>query len=156
MKELKIEKIAVTPEIEAGETAQFQIRVTNHKGAPAPNVVVTDNLPNGLAFASASNGGTAVGNTVVWNLGTMADGQVITLNYSLKSDPNLASSPYFYDPVETEDNWFSLSLDPVNVELFSLQTDNAKVGDAAFFANESTTLSTDFALESAQQVTISG
>lgn len=156
VKELKIEKIAVTPEIEAGETAQFQIRVTNHKGAAAPSVVVTDNLPNGLSFVSASNGGTAVGNTVVWNLGTMADGQVITLNYTLKSDPNLASSPYFYDPVESEDNWFSLSLDPVNVELFALQTDEAKVGDAAFFANESTTLATDFALESAQQVTISG
>ena len=42
-------------------------------------MVVTDVLRDGLGFASASNGGTADGQTVTWNLGDIAPGQTVNL-----------------------------------------------------------------------------
>jgi fimbrial isopeptide formation D2 family protein len=39
---------------------------------PVTNAVITDAIPTGFAFLDASNGGTSSGNTVTWNLGTLA------------------------------------------------------------------------------------
>ena len=44
---------------------------------PVHGAVITDPIPTGFTFVEASNGGTLVGNTVTWNLGTLtASGSV--------------------------------------------------------------------------------
>ncbi|ARU59807.1 hypothetical protein CBW65_01135 [Tumebacillus avium] len=48
------------------------------------NMVVTDTLPDGATFVSATQGGTLVGNTVVWSLGNLQNGTQflnVTVNY---------------------------------------------------------------------------
>jgi uncharacterized repeat protein (TIGR01451 family) len=156
VKELKITKVAKTPLVEPGDNAEFEITVTNHKEAAAPNVVVTDVLPAGLNLVSASNGGVASNGMVVWNLGSMPSGQVITLTYSVKTDDNLGSVRYFQDIMDTEDNWVSLSIDQTNIELFQLQDTEVKSGASAWQATEASAVETDFVLESTISFTITG
>lgn len=105
IKELKIKKTTSTPTIEAGTVASFQITVTNHKGEDVTNVTVTENLPQGLTPVAASvSGGVISGNTITWDLGTMSQGQVKTINYSAQSD--LSGSVRLYrDEMETSDDW---------------------------------------------------
>ena len=135
VKALKIAKETSTPIIEAGDDAQFTITVTNHKDEAATNVVVTDPLPAGLSFSSASNGGFDNSGVVTWNIGTMASGQVITLNYTVKSNPNNKSLLTFRDNMDTEGaSWIPLINDKGN-QTFFLQGDSVKVGDFAWRAD---------------------
>ncbi|MFN3405342.1 MAG: T9SS type A sorting domain-containing protein [Cytophagaceae bacterium] len=54
-----------------GDILTYTISYRNYSKTSAANVVITDNLPAGLAFVSASNGGTAAGSTVTWNIGAV-------------------------------------------------------------------------------------
>lgn len=58
--------------------------VTVHNGGPSPaaDVVVTDPLPVGFALDPASTTGAVVGGSLVWQLGTLAADQVVTLTFS--------------------------------------------------------------------------
>ncbi len=71
-----------------GGNANYVITANNPGNAPATNVVVTDSLPNGLAYADAGEGGAydAASRSVTWNLGTLAPGAEKTLNLSAKAD----------------------------------------------------------------------
>ena len=151
LKELKIKKETSTPLIEPGEIAQFTITVTNHRLDATVNTVVTDELPAGLVFQGASNGGTYSNGVVTWNLGTVASGQVITLTYSAKSSEGIGSNRYFSDPMEEADNWISLALD--GGQFFSLQSAQAKVGTKSWKANSLAEVS-DFTLETPFQTII--
>ena len=53
---------------------EWEITVTNTGDIAATNTVLTDTLPNGAEFVSATEGGQASGNRVTWNLGTLAAG----------------------------------------------------------------------------------
>jgi uncharacterized repeat protein (TIGR01451 family) len=65
----------------------FGLVVSNTGEAPATGVKLTDRLPEGLAFVSASDGGTlnAQARTVEWNLGTLPAGQSKAINVRLKA-----------------------------------------------------------------------
>lgn len=153
-KELKIKKATTTPLIEPGEIAAFTITVTNHREEATVNTVVTDELPEGLNFVTASNGGTYANGMVTWNLGTVASGQVITLTYTAKSTTGVGSQRYFRDEMDTDDNWVSLAFD--GTQFFGLQNAEVKVGTAAWKAN-STAVVSDFTLETPfQTITVSG
>jgi uncharacterized repeat protein (TIGR01451 family)/LPXTG-motif cell wall-anchored protein len=67
-----------------GSTHTYGISVTNNGGGIARNVVVEDELREGLSFVSASNGGTATGQDVSWNLGDLAPGQTVNLTVDVK------------------------------------------------------------------------
>ncbi len=58
----------------AGNTVTYSMTVTNAGPSSAQNVQVTDPLPNGTSFVSATGGGAESGGTVTWNLGAMASG----------------------------------------------------------------------------------
>jgi uncharacterized repeat protein (TIGR01451 family) len=148
IKELKIKKTTSTPLIEPGENAQFTITVTNHKDETAENVVVTDELPNGLSFISASNGGTYSNGLVTWNLGNMPTGQVITLTYTAKSAALVGSQRYFRDLMEpdTEGDWISEIQNNQGSQQFNLQSDLAHSGDYSWEGIGLTT-ETEFSLE---------
>jgi uncharacterized repeat protein (TIGR01451 family) len=65
----------------------FGLVVSNTGEAPATGVKLTDRLPEGLAFVSASDGGTfnAKTHAVEWALGTLAAGQSKALSVRLKA-----------------------------------------------------------------------
>lgn len=60
-----------------GQTADFDLEVTNTGTAPATNVQVLDVLPEGLEFLYADNGGIydQPQRRVMWRLGTLAPGE---------------------------------------------------------------------------------
>lgn len=67
--------------IEPGEQVTWTITVPNDGTATARNVVVTDTVDANLDIVSIGNGGTAAGNVVTWNVGTVVPGTpaVVTL-----------------------------------------------------------------------------
>ncbi|MCE7926757.1 MAG: DUF11 domain-containing protein [Haliscomenobacteraceae bacterium CHB4] len=146
IKELKIKKETSTPLIEPGENVSFTITVTNHKDETAPNVIVTDELPGGLTFISASNGGTYSNGYVTWNLGDMPAGKVTVLTYTAKSTDAIGSFRYYQDMMDSDDDWDSFNEDPLGDDYFVLQNSVVKSGTGSWKA-ESSPEETDFTLE---------
>lgn len=68
-----------------GRMIDYTIKVTNKGDAPANDLVVTDNLPAGATFVSASNGGAASGNTVVWRVASLAPKASATFQVKVKA-----------------------------------------------------------------------
>ncbi len=52
-------------------TAQYEITVTNRGDSPANNLLITEMVPPGATYVSASDGGVAGNGMVVWNVGTL-------------------------------------------------------------------------------------
>lgn len=63
---LNVWKTASTDPAEAGTQLRYTLTISN-TGGPATAVVVTDTLPANTVFAAASDGGTLVGDQVVWD-----------------------------------------------------------------------------------------
>jgi uncharacterized repeat protein (TIGR01451 family) len=62
------------PAVSSSSILTFTIDYQNAGPGTAKQVTVQDTLPMGTTFVSASAGGTLGGNTVTWNLGTLAPG----------------------------------------------------------------------------------
>ncbi len=54
-----------------GDTITYTLSYRNYAKQTANNVLITDNLPAGLQFISASNAGSAAGSVVSWAIGTV-------------------------------------------------------------------------------------
>ena len=70
----------------AGTQAAYTVTVSNNGSSTANNVVLTDTLPAGVTFVSASTAPTSTsGQTLTWNLGNIAAGgsTVITINVNV-------------------------------------------------------------------------
>lgn len=67
-----------------GRTVEYQITVTNTGDGEARDTVLTDALPSGTSFVSATDGGQMSGGSVTWNLGTLAPGQSRSVNMTVK------------------------------------------------------------------------
>jgi len=61
----------------------YTISVTNFGPSSASGVVVTDTLPLGVTFVSATGGGVNTSGVVSWSLGTLASGQVSNLTVTV-------------------------------------------------------------------------
>ena len=71
--ELRVTK--TSPDVRfLGRPAEFQITVENVGDSVARGTVLTDQMPAGATFLGASDGGTASGNAVTWNLGDLPPG----------------------------------------------------------------------------------
>jgi uncharacterized repeat protein (TIGR01451 family) len=62
-----------------GESLTYQITVTNTSAYAAMNFQVTDALPSGVTFVTASDSGTLYGSTVKWTIASLAAGASKTL-----------------------------------------------------------------------------
>ena len=107
--DLEIIKIVSNKTIHKGDKVIWTLIVTNHGPDAAMNVVVTDKLPNGLAYVSDNVKGAYNPKTGIWKVGNLAKGQSATLNIvslvktTNKTITNLANvSSDTYDP--NEDN----------------------------------------------------
>jgi uncharacterized repeat protein (TIGR01451 family) len=69
-----------------GRPLTYQITVTNNGDTAVPNVGLTDQLPAGVAFVSATEGGSGSGGTVSWNLGTLAPGAAKSVSVTVRAD----------------------------------------------------------------------
>jgi uncharacterized repeat protein (TIGR01451 family) len=71
--------------ISATSNVVYTISVTNFGPSSASGVVVTDSLPAGVTFVSASGGGANNSGIVNWTLGTLANGAVSNLTLTIKA-----------------------------------------------------------------------
>lgn len=71
---LIVSMTAAPQPVMTGAVLTYQISITNPSDTAATNVVVTDALPAGTSFVSATGGGTASDTAVQWNLGTVPPG----------------------------------------------------------------------------------
>jgi len=73
--ELELAKESLTPEVHDGEHARFSLTATNSGPSEATEVKITDTLPTGLSYVSATGAScSAKGHEVTCTLGTLAVG----------------------------------------------------------------------------------
>ncbi|HRK72771.1 MAG TPA: SdrD B-like domain-containing protein, partial [Rhodothermales bacterium] len=78
--DLELTKTVNTTSPQLGGTVTFTISVVNKGPAPATNVTVSDQLPTGLTFVSASGVNGSYNNTTgIWSIGNIAVNQVVSL-----------------------------------------------------------------------------
>ena len=76
--DLSIVKRATSDRLVPGKTLTYKLIVTNHGPSTARDIVVTDSLPRGLTFASASRGCTFRDGTVTCTADSLASGATLT------------------------------------------------------------------------------
>ena len=86
--DLSITKSDSPDPVVAGSNITYTIGVTNDGPSSAGSVVVSDPIPAGTSFVSATGGGTLSAGTVTWNLGTMANGASLTRTLVVQVDPS--------------------------------------------------------------------
>jgi len=68
---MKVYKYVNKTYAHTGDTITYTISYRNYSSVTANNVTITDPLPSGLTFLSATKGGTASGGIVTWKVGTV-------------------------------------------------------------------------------------
>ena len=85
--DLALTKAVDDPRPNVGDTITFTVALTNLGPDPATGVAVTDLLPAGLTFVSATpSQGTYDGMTGLWTVGTLASGAAATLPIQARVD----------------------------------------------------------------------
>ena len=71
---LVLDKVTNAATVHPGDSVEFTLLYRNDGKGEARNVVLTDTLPAGLTFVSASDQAAPVSGVITWNLGTLAPG----------------------------------------------------------------------------------
>jgi LPXTG-site transpeptidase (sortase) family protein len=80
-----------------GNNITYTITYGNTGGTNATSVVITDPVPTGTTFVSASGGGSLSGGNVVWNIGSLnagVTGQTVTFTVTLNAPGTITNSNY--------------------------------------------------------------
>ena len=87
--QLTVSKLAASPKVNPGNNITYTITVSNLGTAGAQNVKVTDVLPAGTVFVSASNGGVHSNGTVTWTIANLPIGEQEDLTLVVNAAANL-------------------------------------------------------------------
>jgi uncharacterized repeat protein (TIGR01451 family) len=85
---LALVKRATRPSVQAGRNVSYNLTVKNTSATIANHVVVTDTVPAGMQFVSASRKASFTGNKVSFNVGNIAPGKSVTIRITLRADLN--------------------------------------------------------------------
>ncbi len=98
---LKIRK-SVDDFITAGDPMTITLDIANHKLETETNVVVTDELPEGLSYieGSASQDAMVNGNMIIFELGDVASLAEFQITYQVDTDPDFKSTSSLYQDIE--------------------------------------------------------
>lgn len=112
---LQATKEADVATIDAGNDIEFTIRLTNFDSLTAENVMVTDELPEGLVIDESSIVGaefTISGNTITFTPEDLEFDEVQTIRYTASTDIEIGSTTFFFDGAEDgDDNWEVVNLE---------------------------------------------
>ncbi|MEM8906447.1 MAG: M36 family metallopeptidase [Bacteroidota bacterium] len=131
---LKIEKRS-SPLIMAGSNFNVFIDVFNHRPQTLNNVVLTDELPEGVTFTGVSNWPATVdGNQIRFEFDNVAYLDTINVFYQVASDPDKFSIRKAFFDAETTDFWDPLPVISDNPSLFwQLSSTQKYTGDFSWF-----------------------
>ncbi|HEY8515897.1 MAG TPA: hypothetical protein VIS07_10330 [Candidatus Binatia bacterium] len=86
----RISKTAEPAPVAAGGTLVYTIEYENRGSAAALDTTITDTVPAGLTFVSATGGGALAGSDVVWELGDLPIGTKGEVQATFNVDPGIA------------------------------------------------------------------
>lgn len=136
IQELKISK-TVTPLIQPGDPVEVTLSIINHKGEPVSGVMIEDEIPAGLTYAPGSETGataTLGDGVVTFEVGELANGESMTITYTMDSDEGIFSTTQFIDDMENgDDNWFFLNLNPDGFDVWQISDLDAYSGENSWF-----------------------
>lgn len=132
-KELVLIKTALE-KINAGDDIEYVLTLTNFKEEAVTNVVIRDNLPEGLSFQSASMSASVIGGVIEFEIPTLTSGEEIEVTYTVTADAGQASIRQFFDDIENDGD-FWLIIDEKNTNLFGLQDVFVNSGETAWHVN---------------------
>ena len=121
-----------------GRPIEYRITVRNTGDGVARDTVITDTIPRGAAFASASDGGRAQGGKVRWNAGTLAPNA--TKSVTLTVNPtdagtyrnSVAASAYCADTVTATCQTEVTGIPAILLEVVDLE-DPVQVGNTTTY-----------------------
>ncbi|HZM71074.1 MAG TPA: dockerin type I domain-containing protein, partial [Candidatus Cryosericum sp.] len=93
--------------VQAGDYITYTLSYANNGNANATGTVITDTVPTNTSFVSATNGGVRSGNTVTWNLGTLAASGagsaqiVVKVTKPLANGTSIPAGAYNIDSAQT-------------------------------------------------------
>lgn len=90
---LSITKTA-PPGVASGEPFSYTLAVNNDGSAPAASLVVTDTLPANASYVTSSNGGSLNGDTVTWNIPSLAAQSAISVNLIVTATQTVINQDY--------------------------------------------------------------
>jgi len=82
-----ISKVGAPAPVSAGGTLVYTIDYENRGSANATGVTITDTVPAGLTFVSATGGGAPAGSNIVWTIGDVGIGAAGEVQASFTVDP---------------------------------------------------------------------
>jgi uncharacterized repeat protein (TIGR01451 family) len=95
------------PAVAGVDNITYTLSYSNTGNSNATNVVITDTVPAGTTFVSATGGGTQAGGVVTWNIGGLASGGsglvqvVVSINTPVANGTVITNSTYGIDCTET-------------------------------------------------------
>lgn len=88
--------LTITPNCEdfeyIGRNIDYEFVVKNTGDGDATRVAVSSSIPGGTNFVKATEGGTANGSNVVWNLGTLKPGESRKIGFTAVPGPTITSA----------------------------------------------------------------
>lgn len=125
-----------TERIKAGEEIEYTLTLGNYKEETVNNVVLTDNLPEGLTYqpGSASMTTNTAGNTLRFEIPQLASGEEIKVTYTAMAATDKSSVRQYFDDMEDGvDAWIIQNGE--NTNQFSLQDVFINSGENAWHVN---------------------
>lgn len=110
-----IDKTALPAPVSAGGTLVYTIDYANRGSANATGVTITDTIPAGLTFVSATGGGAPSGGSVVWTIGDVPIGAVGELQVTFTVDAGIADGTVLTNTVTLVDALGNTASDSIPV-----------------------------------------
>jgi uncharacterized repeat protein (TIGR01451 family) len=156
--ELLITKTS-TPIISGGDEIQIDIEVTNYKKDPVTDLTVTDVIPSGTSFVDGSGNYTSSisGDVITFDVGAVAENDVITVSYKLLADDGLASTTLHFDDFTNGTQTWDIEL-TAGTSTFWQPTDTipGALGDFVFYIKDTDVEQVDISLISNDYYPITG
>ena len=97
--DLSLSKIVNSTNANVGDIVTFSLALTNDGPSDATHVFVTDNLPVGFEYVSHSGGNYTL-STGIWDVGTIVNGQTITLTIDVRVLPPTGTNDEYNNVAE--------------------------------------------------------
>ncbi len=146
------------PFVEIGKEFEVTIKVTNFKQGDVTALVVTDEVPEGTEYVdgTASIAATLNGDVLSFDVGSMTNGEELTITYTLKVlDGSKSETLYIDDFTDGDDRWDIDIFEGTELS-WELQASALEADNEGFKINDSATEETDNVLFSIGSFTISG
>jgi len=92
--------------VQLGDVVVYDITIANQGNVPSNAYTVTDQIPAGMSFVTATNGGTEAGGIVTWNMSNLPQGQTTIISVILRVDDATQSDYRNWAEISSDSVWY--------------------------------------------------